>query len=181
MKIGLSICEDIWEEAPTLQAARAGAQLLLNINGSPYHVGKARERARLLAAEARRSRVPVVYLNMVGGQDELVFDGDSMVFGADGQLLHRSPQFAVDRFVVDVPVSDGTTSTEVARRPISTTLDARALIASGIDGTDMVIRVVEPDGSRITFAPSYSGTTDSSKLNTFRASRQAIPPFAHLR
>ena len=84
--VGVSVCEDIWSETgpPSLQAA-AGARLLLNINGSPYHRGKGGERAELLAAEAQRSGVPVVYLNMVGGQDELVFDGDSMVFDAAGR------------------------------------------------------------------------------------------------
>ncbi len=69
---GVSVCEDIWapDGPPALQAA-AGANILLNINGSPYHVGKGDERSALLATEARRSGVPVVYLNMVGGQDEL--------------------------------------------------------------------------------------------------------------
>ncbi len=105
---GVSVCEDIWSPTgPPAHQAAAGAQILLNINGSPYHVGKAGERAGLLSAEARRSGVPVVYLNMVGGQDELVFDGDSMVIDSSGDLIHRAPQFAVDHFVVDVPVPPG--------------------------------------------------------------------------
>ncbi len=103
--VGISICEDIWSHAgPPGRQADAGAAVLLNINGSPYHHGKGVERAALLAAEARRSRVPIVYLNMVGGQDELVFDGDSMVFTAAGECLYRSVQFDEHRFVVDVPV-----------------------------------------------------------------------------
>ena len=80
--------------------------MLLNINGSPYHVGKGVERSALLASEAQRSEVPVVYVNMVGGQDELVFDGDSMVFDADGELIYRAAQFEEEHFVVDVPVVD---------------------------------------------------------------------------
>ena len=103
--VGISICEDIWSSSgPPAQQAAAGAAILLNINGSPYHRGKGRERAALLAAEAARSGVPVVYVNMVGGQDELVFDGDSMVFDAAGTILFRAAQLEDERFVVDVPV-----------------------------------------------------------------------------
>ena len=96
---GVSVCEDIWttDGPPTLQAA-GGARILLNINGSPYHRGKApRRRARLLAEAATRTQTPVVYLNLVGGQDELVFDGDSMVFSADGDLIYRAAQFGEER------------------------------------------------------------------------------------
>lgn len=104
---GVSVCEDIWspDGPPALQAA-AGAKVLLNINGSPYHVGKGVERAALLAGEAARSGVPVVYVNMVGGQDELVFDGDSMVFDGNGDLVYRAAQFDEEHFVVDLPVDD---------------------------------------------------------------------------
>ncbi len=106
--VGVSVCEDIWSPGgpPSLQAA-AGARILLNINGSPYHQERGAERMALLAAEARRSAVPVVYVNMVGGQDELVFDGDSIVVNPDGSVLYRAPQFEEARFVVDVPVEGG--------------------------------------------------------------------------
>ncbi|HSF86320.1 MAG TPA: NAD+ synthase [Acidimicrobiia bacterium] len=105
--VGISVCEDIWSHAgPPGQQAEAGAAVLLNINGSPYHQGKGTERAALLSNEAVRSGVPVVYLNMVGGQDELVFDGDSMVFAADGSCLYRAAQFAEERFIVDVPLPE---------------------------------------------------------------------------
>jgi NAD+ synthase (glutamine-hydrolysing) len=80
--------------------------VLLNINGSPYHVGKGVDRAALLAGEAQRSGVPVAYVNMVGGQDELVFDGDSMIFDGEGEVVYRAAQFEEELFVVDVPVSD---------------------------------------------------------------------------
>ena len=104
---GVSVCEDIWsaDGPPALQAA-AGAKVLLNINGSPYHIGKGTDRAALLAGEAQRSEVPVVYVNMVGGQDELVFDGDSMVFDADGEVTYRAAQFEEEHFVVDIEVAD---------------------------------------------------------------------------
>ncbi len=105
---GISVCEDIWspQGPPALQAAK-GARVLLNINGSPYHRGKGEERAAMLAAEARRTGAAVVYLNMVGGQDELVFDGDSMVFDASGDLVYRAAQFAEERFVLDLAVPEG--------------------------------------------------------------------------
>jgi len=102
---GVSVCEDIWAPAgPPTQQARAGAELLLNINGSPYRQGKSEERAELLAAQARRSNAAVVYLNLVGGQDELVFDGESMVFDATGRLIYRAPQFAEELFYVDIEI-----------------------------------------------------------------------------
>ncbi len=110
--VGVSICEDIWTpDGPPSVQVDAGARILLNINGSPYHKGRGTERAALLAREAERSNVPVVYVNMVGGQDELVFDGQSMVFAAGGELFYRAAQFEEERFVVDVPVADGAAPT----------------------------------------------------------------------
>ncbi len=104
--LGVSICEDIWlADGPPTQQAAAGAQLLVNINASPYHRGKALEREEMIRARAVASGCPVFYLNLVGGQDELVFDGCSMVFASDGTLIHRSPQFEEDRFVVEMPGS----------------------------------------------------------------------------
>jgi NAD+ synthase (glutamine-hydrolysing) len=102
---GVSICEDIWEAdgLPTVQA-RAGAEVLLNINGSPYHVGKSAERLDLLVNRATSTGTHVVYVNCVGGQDELVFDGTSMVIDPNGTLVHRSPQFVDDLFVLDLAI-----------------------------------------------------------------------------
>jgi NAD+ synthase (glutamine-hydrolysing) len=102
------VCEDIWRpDGPPSQQAERGAKVLLNINASPFHRGKAREREEMLAARARDGGASVVYLNLIGGQDELVFDGASVVIGPDGSLLHRSPQFEEDFFVVEVPANDG--------------------------------------------------------------------------
>lgn len=106
LRAGVSICEDIWlPDGPPRAQARAGAQVLLNINASPFHKGKAREREAMIIDRALDSGVPVVYLNLVGGQDELVFDGCSLAVGAEGTILHRSPQFEEDTFVVDVPLA----------------------------------------------------------------------------
>lgn len=100
--VGLSICEDIWlDGGPPEKQAAAGAEMLLNINASPYHRGKAAEREAMLARRARDTGVPVVYVNLVGGQDELVFDGASVVIDAEGEVVHRSPQFEEDRFVYE--------------------------------------------------------------------------------
>ncbi len=105
--VGVSVCEDIWlADGPPSQQAAKGARVLLNINASPFHRGKATEREEMLAERARAGGATVVYLNLVGGQDELVFDGASVVIGPDGTLLHRSPQFEEDFFVVDVPTGD---------------------------------------------------------------------------
>ena len=105
--VGISVCEDIWvEDGPPSQQAASGAQILLNINASPFHYGKATQREEMLRRRAIEAATPVVYVNQVGGQDELVFDGASVVLGADGGLLYRAPQFVEQRFVVDVPVAE---------------------------------------------------------------------------
>jgi NAD+ synthase (glutamine-hydrolysing) len=104
-RVGVSICEDIWlPDGPPRDQAAAGAQILLNINASPFHRGKAREREAMIVDRARASGTAVVYLNLIGGQDELVFDGRSLVVAHDGTIVHRSPQFEEDMFIVDVPL-----------------------------------------------------------------------------
>ena len=101
--VGVSICEDLWtEDGPWRQLAAAGAEVIVNINASPYHLGKAAQRQELVSRRARQAGASLVYLNLVGGQDELVFDGASLVAASDGAVLHRSPQFSEDRFVLDV-------------------------------------------------------------------------------
>ncbi|MBU2885203.1 NAD+ synthase [Gilvimarinus agarilyticus] len=92
-KAALTICEDIWQEQPMLQAREAGAEIMLNLNASPFHQGKSGEREALLAERARQGQMPIVYTNLVGGQDELVFDGASMVVDKNGQLCLRSKAF----------------------------------------------------------------------------------------
>ena len=89
----ISICEDVWEDAPTAGAKAEGAQLMLNLSASPFHAGKQIEREALLAQRAWQGGMPVVYCNLVGGQDELVFDGASMVVSAEGELIARSPAY----------------------------------------------------------------------------------------
>ncbi|MBY6212853.1 NAD+ synthase [Microbulbifer agarilyticus] len=89
----ITICEDIWHPEPVAQAKRAGAKLMLNINASPFHRGKAAERLALLGRQAQAGDMPIVYVNSVGGQDELVFDGGSFAVDKDGSLRGRAPEF----------------------------------------------------------------------------------------
>ncbi len=103
---GVSICEDAWSaDGPPEAQSAAGAQILLVPNASPFHRGKASGRLATTQAVARRNGVPVVYVNLCGGQDELAFDGGSIVVDADGTLLHRGLEFAEDRFWLDVEVA----------------------------------------------------------------------------
>ena len=99
---GVTICEDIWVDGPVRQAAAAGARLILNINASPYHAAKEAEREGVVARQAREHGVPVVYLNLVGGQDELVFDGASFAVDADGAVRFRAPAFEEGLYLVEV-------------------------------------------------------------------------------
>ncbi|MDR7435090.1 MAG: NAD+ synthase [Armatimonadota bacterium] len=102
---GVSICEDIWfPDGPHLALSRAGALVLFNLNASPYHMGKWRLREEMLATRARDGGVAVVYVNLVGGQDELVFDGGSVVFDHEGSLLARGPQFEEALVIADLPI-----------------------------------------------------------------------------
>ncbi|MEY4080860.1 MAG: synthetase, partial [Actinomycetota bacterium] len=93
-KVGVSICEDIWSaDGPVRAQARANATVMLNINGSPYHDGKHVDREEMLATRAREAHAPIVYVNQVGGQDELVFEGSSVVLDAKGNVACRLKSF----------------------------------------------------------------------------------------
>ncbi|MBM3827577.1 MAG: NAD+ synthase [Actinobacteria bacterium] len=112
VKVGISICEDIWHpDGPVSEQAALGARVNININGSPFHVGKLAERERMLSQRARDNACAIAYVNQVGGQDELVFDGASMVFDARGNVLARAPQFVPDLMVVDLDVDAPKVST----------------------------------------------------------------------
>ena len=103
--VGITVCEDLWtEEGPVQAAARAGGRIIANLNASPYHRGKRHDRERWARHHARRAGAPVLYCNVVGGQDEVVFDGDSFVVAADGEVIARGAQFREDLVVVDLEV-----------------------------------------------------------------------------
>ncbi len=102
LKVGLLICEDAWYEAPARETRAAGAELLAVINASPFHVGKGSEREDMMRQRARDCGLPLVYAHLVGGQDEVVFEGHSFALQADGTLAARAPSFREDAFVVDL-------------------------------------------------------------------------------
>lgn len=103
--VGVNICEDIWfPEGPTRIQAAAGAEVVVNINASPFHVGKTRLREQMLATRARENGVIVTYTNMVGGQDELVFDGNSLILDQAGEVILRGKSFEEDLLVADLDV-----------------------------------------------------------------------------
>ena len=93
LRLGFTICEDLWEEMPTQQFEHQSLDLLLNINASPFHRGKACERRQLLKRRAQAIGAPIAYVNLVGGQDELVFDGGSLAVDSVGNAVVQAPQF----------------------------------------------------------------------------------------
>ena len=110
--IGVTICEDVWQPGPpATDLALAGAQLIVNLSASPFHVGKAEDREEMLVTRARDSSSFFAFCNLVGGQDELVFDGHSVVIDDSGEIVARAAGFAEELLVVDVEPTDA-----IARR-----------------------------------------------------------------
>ncbi|MEX2681207.1 MAG: NAD+ synthase [Candidatus Sigynarchaeota archaeon] len=106
-RAGVIICEDLWDKdydrKVVAPLAEKGARLVLSINASPYYKGKIDLRERIASEKARESRVPIVYVNMVGGQDEITFDGSSFAMNSDGTIAFRAPPFQEGLFTIDVP------------------------------------------------------------------------------
>jgi NAD+ synthase (glutamine-hydrolysing) len=106
--VGISVCEDVWfPDGPVAQQGHAGADVVVNLNASPYNSGRRAERLAMLHERVAEAGCAIAYVNQVGGQDELVFDGDSLIVAADGTLLATGAQFATDLVVVDIPVAGG--------------------------------------------------------------------------
>lgn len=93
VQIGLTVCEDIWREGIIAANRQAGAELIVTLNASPFHAGKVHQREEIIAEQVKAARVPLVYVNQVGGQDELIFDGASFALDNDGQLVFRAEEF----------------------------------------------------------------------------------------
>jgi NAD+ synthase (glutamine-hydrolysing) len=105
IRIGINICEDIWlSNGPTKVQAAAGADLIVNINASPFHEGKSEIRERMLSARAKQNDVLITYTNMVGGQDELVFDGNSIILDRKGEVIARGKAFQEDMLIADLQI-----------------------------------------------------------------------------
>ena len=100
--VAITICEDVWEGWPVDEAVKAGARLVINLNASPFHLNKGRERLEVVAQASRRNHVAILYANLVGGQDELVFDGDSFAVNAEGELTHRACAFEEELCLVEI-------------------------------------------------------------------------------
>ncbi len=162
LQVGVNICEDIWLTGdPTRSQAIGGAQVIININGSPYHAGKRRFREEMLAGRARDYGVVVCYTNQVGGQDELVFDGGSMILGPGGELLARAKMFEEDLLVCDIGESD------LRTEPLSDTANARevrhiAVSTAPAAHPEAVQGRIEPELSREAevYAALVTGTRD---------------------
>lgn len=159
--VGVTICEDIWEASgPVRQQARAGAALNININGSPYHRGKIGERAAMIGERAKDNDCVIAYVNQVCGQDELVFDGGSMVFDCTGALLARSPQFVEDSLIVDIEVASKKLTQGILVKEISS--------APRNESSNVQIRISkEADDLEQVFGALVLGTRDYVRKNGF--------------
>jgi NAD+ synthase (glutamine-hydrolysing) len=134
--IGLTVCEDIWEPGPPASdEALAGATLLINLSASPYHIGKGSEREQMLIQRARDNVAAVAFCNLVGGQDELVFDGHSLVIDHEGTVLARGKQFAEELIVASVdPVgARGVRLRDPRGRPVSRRSSPRAEVIASLE------------------------------------------------
>ena len=137
--VGVTICEDIWDsQGPVSVQASLGAVLNLNINGSPFHAGKIGARREMLSSRARDGECVIAYVNQVGGQDELVFDGGSMVLSADGTIVASAAQFIEELLVCDLalPLSKSVTAPQQSRGQIAEPLgDDAQIFAALVLGT----------------------------------------------
>jgi NAD+ synthase (glutamine-hydrolysing) len=137
---GVNICEDIWfDKGPTASQARAGATLILNINASPYHTGKIKVRDEIVRHQASSNNVFIVYSNLVGGQDELVFDGQSMVSDNDGNVIARALAFREDMLIIDIPKD------RLTKEQPQKAINATAKKSSIITVADKVVQTTKPD------------------------------------
>ena len=156
--VALSVCEDVWvDDGPVAASVRAGAALVVNVNASPFHTGKQDVRQDMLRRRVAEVGVPVVYVNLVGGQDELVFDGGSMVVDSDGDLVTELPRFTESVQVVDVPVASpppGMVEGTVVEVP-SSTADRPPLVAPG--RAEPLDRLAEVWGALVLGVRDYVG------------------------
>ncbi len=125
VKIGLLICEDAWFENPAHSTAKAGAQLLAVLNASPFHVGKGSEREQAMRERVSETGLPLIYAHLVGGQDEVVFEGRSFVLDADGSVVGRAKSFEEDHFDIDLVMAE---STPTLPKPKAIQLSARITV-----------------------------------------------------
>jgi NAD+ synthase (glutamine-hydrolysing) len=172
VRIGLSICEDMWfEKVSAAQVAEGKAHILLNVSCSPYHVGKGAQREALMKGRAAANNAYVAYVNLVGGQDELVFDGHSLVVDPGGRVLARSKQFEEDLVVVDVDVSGLRRRPRASGRTVAGRLPVEVVKLDARPGTRkkrVISRVNRPlDRLEEIYAAIVAGTRDYVRKNGF--------------
>lgn len=105
VSIGITVCEDVWEQAPARAAKQSGAEIIFNLNASPFHVGKQEQRAHQVEQRIAENDVPMIYVNQVGGQDELIFDGSSFAMNRQHQTIYSAPQFQEEIFLLEYDAS----------------------------------------------------------------------------
>lgn len=130
--LGICICEDIWYPEPARKVVDSGAKLILNLNASPFHRNKTGERENLIRQRVTEVQVPIVYANMVGGQDELVFDGQSFVIAADGRLTQRLPAFTETLSAVDVTLADLTPVSSLVEESLTEEASIYQALVTGV-------------------------------------------------
>ena len=183
---GPTICEDIWQPGPpATDLALSGAQLLVNLSASPFHVGKAEDREEMLVTRARDSSAYLAFCNLVGGQDELVFDGHSVVLDDAGEVVARAPGFEEHLLVVDIEpeLAIGRRLRDVRRRELERSREAMPAVEVVELGTpparargsgDASPSRSSPSSSRCG-APSRSGSATTSTRTASRTSSWECP------
>ncbi|MCH2311917.1 MAG: NAD+ synthase [SAR202 cluster bacterium] len=139
IKTAINICEDIWSDnGPVETQSKSGAKLLININASPYHRGKREQREALLSRRAVDHNLALAYVNLVGGQDELVFDGTSVMVSTDGEVLARASQFSEDNLIFDISLEEDPSTKKCKVSNFDTEKNSRASLKEPMDDLEEV-------------------------------------------
>ncbi|MFA6142213.1 MAG: NAD+ synthase [Candidatus Omnitrophota bacterium] len=132
LTFGVNICEDIWHEGPVREQAKKGAALIVNINSSPYYAGRIKEREEVIRGEAKANKVFISYANLVGGQDELVFDGQSMIVDRAGKVVTKAEAFREDLVVADINIDTGIVKPLKEIKPLESTEEIYQALLLGL-------------------------------------------------
>jgi len=173
--VGITICEDMWyPEGPVRQLSLEGAQVILNLNASPFHAGKTEYRERMISTRATDNTVVIAYVNQVGGQDDLVFDGNSLVIDAKGNIIDRASSMCEDLLVVDIAVNEITQQrlheSRLRRVVTSTSIKPPIFVSDSAFGRENIL-IASPKDKRKEIAEIYDalilGTHDYVKKSGF--------------